>query len=71
MMRLKIRQTFKQIIPCNIGCIVLNESQKWNVSNYDDLVAAEKELAVLEKPYIEITSAVNATADYMHYDHFY
>ncbi len=44
---------------------MLNESQKWNVSNYDDLVAAEKELAVLEKPYIEITSAVNATADYM------
>ncbi len=44
---------------------MLNESQKWNVSNYNDLAAAEKELAALEKPYIDISSAVNATADYM------
>ena len=44
---------------------MLNESQKWNVSNYDSLVAAEKELAVLKEQYTDITAALNATADYM------
>lgn len=44
---------------------MLNESQKWNVSNYDSLVAAEKELAVLKKQYTDITAVFHATADYM------
>lgn len=44
---------------------LLNESQKWNVSNYDVLVEAEKAIADLKNPAIDISAALNTTADYM------